>query len=171
MYSYAVSQKPRISAIVTVLAISVSAPFAYAGSATDVKFIKSDSFADMPYSHHARDDVMNELQQHFAKLAAKLPSDQTLKIEVIDIDLAGRIEPNQIGLNIDMRILRGGADWPRMKFTYSVESQGKIVKTGAADVSDMNYLRSFNRYSANEPLRYEKKMLDEWFRKEISPAN
>jgi hypothetical protein len=151
------------------LAITATASFqiAHAASAIDVKFIKSESFADMPFSHHGRDDVMNELQLHFAKLAAKLPSGQTLKIEVNDVDLAGRIEPHQIGHNNDMRILRGAADWPSMKFSFIVESQGKVIKSGLADVNDMNYLRGFNRYSANEPLRYEKKMLDEWFRKEL----
>jgi hypothetical protein len=168
MYSYSIIHKPRLSAIMTLLAIAASIQFAHAASTAEVKFIKSESFADMPFSHHGRDDVMNELQQHFARLGAKLPAGQTLKIEVNDIDLAGRIEPNQIGHNSDMRILRGGADWPSMKFSYTIESQGKVIKSGAADISDMNYLRSFNRYNANEPLRYEKKMLDEWFRKEIS---
>ena len=171
MHPFIISLKHTLSTKITAFAVTAMLPFAHAAAATEVKFTKSELFADMPFSQHARDDVMNTLQQHFAKLAAKLPADQTLKIDVTDIDLAGRIEPNQIGINIDMRILRGGADWPHMKFSYAVESQGKVVKSGTADVSDLNYLRSFNRYSANEPLRYEKKMLDDWFRKELSPAN
>jgi Protein of unknown function (DUF3016) len=170
MHSYSISMKPRLSVVMTAVVFTACLQIAHATAAAEVKFIKSDSFVDMPFSHSGRDDVLKELAQHFEKLAAKLPTGQTLKIDVSDIDLAGRIEPSLINHNSDMRILRGGADWPSMKFSYSVESQGKVVKSGAANINDMNYLRGFNRYSANEPLRYEKKMLDEWFRKEVSVA-
>ena len=32
----------------------------------------------------------------------------------------------------------------------------------------MDYLASFNRYSGNDRLRYEKAMLDEWFARRIA---
>ena len=64
-------------------------------------------------------------------------------------------------------VLRGAADWPRMQLKFSVESSGKAVKSGEVSLSDMNYLRNMNRYPNNEPLRYEKRMLDLWFEKEI----
>ena len=64
----------------------------------------------------------------------------------------------------DIRVLKGGADWPVIKLRYSVESQGKVLRSGEARVADMSYLTHTNRYSSNEPLRYEKRMLDEWFK-------
>jgi hypothetical protein len=154
-----------IRVVVATVAIGFNAAAAHA--ATEVKFIKPENFMDMPFSHSGREDVLKDIQRHFEKLAEKLPTGQELKIDVQDIDLAGRIEPQQITTNSDFRILRGGADWPSMKFSYRVEADGKVIKSGNANVNDMNYLRGFNRYSSSEPLRYEKKMLDEWFRKEI----
>ncbi len=150
------------------LAAGVFASSAY--SAVTVTFTKSETYADMPFSQSGKDDVFAELRRHFEKLGAKLPSGQDLKIEVRDIDLAGAIEPQRMSTNSDFRILRGGADWPMIELKYVIEAEGKSVKTGEARVNDLNYLRGLNRYSANEPLRYEKKMLDEWFQREIISA-
>ncbi len=141
---------------------------ANAYSAVSVNFTKPESYADMPFSDSGKEDVYKELRLHFAKLGAKLPAGQDLKIDVRDINLAGAIEPQRINTNSDFRILRGGADFPMMEFKYVIEAQGKVVKSGDARVTDLNYLRGLNRYSANESLRYEKKMLDEWFVKEIA---
>ncbi len=140
---------------------------ANAYSAVSVKFTKPEGFADMPFSDSGKEDVYKELRRHFDKLGAKLPAGQDLKIDIRDINLAGSIEPQRISTDGDFRVLRGGADFPMMEFKYVIESQGKVIKSGDARVTDFNYLRGLNRYSANEPLRYEKKMLDEWFVKEI----
>ncbi len=138
-----------------------------AHAAATVNFIQPDNYADMPSSQSDKDDVYKELQHHFQKLAAKLPAGQDLKIDIRDINLAGSIEPTRISSIGDYRILRGGADWPMIEFKFTIEAAGKVVKSGDARVSDFNYLRGFNRYSANEPLRYEKKMLDDWFKTEM----
>ena len=143
---------------------------ANAYAAVSVNFTKPEGFADMPFSDSGKEDVYKELRRHFDKLGAKLPAGQDLKIDVRDINLAGSIEPQRISTNGDFRILRGGADFPMMEFKYVIEADGKVVKSGDARISDFNYLRGLNRYSANEPLRYEKKMLDEWFVKEIAPT-
>jgi hypothetical protein len=135
-----------------------------AGATVTVTFTKSDGYADMPFTPWEKERVMKDLQSHFDKLGAQLPQGQDLKVEILDIDLAGRIEP-RIGVSHDIRILKGGADWPIIQLRYSVESQNKVLKSGESRVADMTYLSHFNRYSANEPLRYEKKMLDDWFKK------
>lgn len=131
-----------------------------------VTFTQPERYADMPFASWDRERVMKDLRGHFDKLGATLPPGQDLKIEVQDIDLAGRIEPNT-RFGHDIRILRGGADWPVIQLHYSVEADGKVLKSGDARLSDMNYLNHgtyLNHYSASEPLRYEKRMLDEWFK-------
>lgn len=134
-----------------------------AGAVVTVTFTQPENYVDMPFAPWDKERVMKDLRQHFDKLGAQLPQGQDLKVEVLDIDLAGRIEP-QLRFGHDIRVLRGGADWPAMQLRYSVESQGKVLKTGEKRVADMNYLwNHINKYSANEPLRYEKKMLDNWF--------
>ena len=137
------------------------------GSVT-VKFTDPDKYGDMPFATSDKQDVMADLQKHFEKLAATLPAGQDLKIEVLDIDLAGRVEPGTRATR-DLRILRGSADWPIIRIRYSLEAQGKILKSGEERVADQNYMMGFNHYNSGESLRYEKQMLDRWFKKTLAP--
>ena len=150
--------------------VALSAAFSFAASNANatvtVTFTQPERFIDMPFASWDKERVLKDLRGHFDKLGATLPQGQDLKVEVQDIDLAGRIEPNT-RLGHDIRVLKGGADWPMIQLRYSVEAGGKVLKSGDERVSDMTYLdrgTHLNRYSANEPLRYEKRMLDEWFK-------
>lgn len=150
--------------------VALSAALSFAASnaiaVVTVTFTQPERYVDMPFASWDKERVMKDLRGHFDKLGATLPQGQDLKVEVQDIDLAGRIEPNT-RLGHDIRVLKGGADWPMIQLRYSVEADGKVLKSGDERVSDMTYLdrgTHLNRYSANEPLRYEKRMLDEWFK-------
>jgi len=136
-------------------------------AATTVSFTKPENFVDVSFSPTDRADELARLSEHFSKLGAKLPAGQDLAVEVLDVDLAGRVEPRYQAVGRDLRILRGMADWPMIQLRYTVTADGKSVKSGEARVSDMNYLQHLNRYPSGEPLRYEKAMLDDWFKKEI----
>lgn len=140
-----------------------------ANATTTVTFVAPEKFTDMPFAPYEKDRVIAALKAHFEKLAAKLPEGQDFKVEVLDVDLAGERD-YRASAPQDLRILRGGADWPKMELRYSVESQGKVLKSGTAHVADMNYLQSFNQYTSGEYLRYEKRMLDAWFKKTILEA-
>lgn len=142
------------------------APLAWAGAT--VTFVNPDKFIDVPFSLHERETALKQLEAHFVRLAARLPAGQDLKVEVTDLDLAGTEQPGRFGREI--RVLKGMADWPRIDFKYSVEAQGKVVKSGSAQVKDMSYLQRANRYPNDEPLRYEKRMLDDWFKSEFGPG-
>ena len=137
-------------------------------AAVTVTFTQPDKYIDMPFSSSDKEMVMTDLQRHFDKLGATLPAGQDLKLEVLDIDLAGRVEPSARSTR-DFRVLRGGADWPAITIRYSLESQGKVIKSGEERVTDQNYLMGFNHYSSNESLRYEKQMLERWFKKTLLP--
>ncbi|WP_377703096.1 DUF3016 domain-containing protein [Pseudoduganella sp. UC29_71] len=136
---------------------------AFAGGAT-VTYIDSDKFADLPFSRIDRERVLEDLTSHFVELGKLLPPGQELKVEVTDLDLAGRIDYGRRSGN-DIRIMRGMADWPRMELRYRLEEGGKVLRSGEAKLSDMNYLDNARVVTANEPLRYEKQMLDDWFAK------
>ena len=131
-----------------------------------VVFANPDGYADMPLTESGKADVLKALEGHFAQFAKRLPSGKELKIEVLDIDLAGRLE-RSIRYSVDMRVLRGGADWPSINLRYSLEESGKVVRNGEARLIDMNYLNHHNRYAASDPVRYEKVMIDNWFRSTI----
>lgn len=152
----------RSMLVATGVALSLAA--IHVNAAVTVNFTKPDAYTDIGFSSWEKDKVMKDLSQHFDKLGAQLPQGQDLKIEVLDIDLAGRIEPRFRTTGQDIRVLRGSADWPVIQLRYSIESVGKVVKSGEARVADMSYLQNYNRYNTGEPLRYEKRMLDNWFK-------
>jgi hypothetical protein len=137
-----------------------SAPGARAG--VTVTVANPQNFADLPYAGYDRDRTLSEIQAHFARKAAALPAGQDLKIEILDIDLAGRIKPSRRA-SYDIRILNGGADWPHMHLRYTLESNGKVIGSGDEHLSNMAYLNRLNKYSSGDNLRYEKQMIDDWF--------
>lgn len=150
----------------SVLAAVFAAASVVAHADVTVKFTQPENYTDMPFSQDGKDRVMNDLKRHFDKLGAKLPAGQDLKVEVLDIDLAGRLEMTARA-STDFRILRGTSDWPMIKLRYSVESKGQVLKSGEERVADMSYLQQINSYTANESLRYEKLMLDRWFKNNV----
>ncbi len=139
-----------------------------ASAAVTVTFSHPENFRDMPFSPTDREQILQDLSEYFAHLGERLLPGQDLRVEVLDLDLAGRLHPNFRGQQ-DVRILRGGADWPHMKVRYTLESNGKVIDSGVDDISDMAYLDHINRYSDGDRLRYEKHMIDDWFTKKFAP--
>lgn len=138
------------------------------GATTTVTYAAPDKFSDLPFVPWDREQTLNDLTEHFSRLGASLPPGQDLRIEVTDVDLAGRLVPSARH-GRDLRILSGRADWPRIELRYAVEQDGRVLKSGEARLADMNYLMHGNRYFDGEPLRYEKQMIDEWFKQTIGP--
>lgn len=141
-----------------------------ASAATTVNYIQPDRFSDVPFTPWERDNVLQQITDHFNKLGQELPPGQDLRIDVLDIDLAGREFPNAHS-GRDIRIMKGRADWPRMQLRYAVEENGQVIKSGEAQIQDMDYQNHLNRYFDSDALRYEKQMIDDWFEKTIGPIH
>ena len=155
----------KTNSIVAALLAAILPPLSEgAGAAVAVTFVEPEKYADMPYSAFDKERVLLNLREHFDKLGAALPAGQDLNVEILDIDLAGRIEPT-MRTSYDLRILRGTADWPSITLRYTLVFQGKTLKSGEERIADMTYLQGYNRYFSGEYLRYEKQMLDRWFQK------
>ncbi len=131
-----------------------------------VSYVKPEEFSDVPWSPRDREQLLKDLTAHFNKMGQKLPAGQVLKIEVLDVDLAGRTYPRHFSPD-DIRILRGGADWPHMHLHFTLEQDGKVLRSGDAQLSNMMYQERINRYSSSDSLRYEKQMMDDWFEQEF----
>ncbi|MCU6500586.1 DUF3016 domain-containing protein [Rugamonas sp. A1-17] len=152
----------------TMLAASLALLAGAAWAEVSVSYVKPDDFSDVPRNAIDRERVLKDFSDYFAALNAKLPAGQNLKIEVLDIDMAGRMWPRRHG-GEDIRVLNGGADWPRMHLRYTLEQDGKVLRSGDEQLSNMNYMQTLSRYSDSDTLRYEKQMLDDWFNKAIVP--
>lgn len=148
-------------------AVLMAGSSAVAAPVATVTFANPTAFSDVPHSVSEREEVFKELGDHFGRLAAKLPAGQELIVEVLDLDLAGRVYPARYSAK-DLRVLKGAADWPHIKMRYTISEGGKVISQGEENLSDMNYLMGHNRYRSDESLRYEKRMLDNWFKERIA---
>ena len=151
--------------------LSVSALLALAAGAAcaadvTVTYIQHENFSDIPTGGE-REETLRNLTAHFVKLGAKLPAGQQLRIDVLDIDMAGSEQPSRG--RTDMRVTTKG-EWPRMNLTYSLESNGQVLSSGDAELRDTSFLDRPNRYMDHDVSRFEKKMIDAWFEKTIVPA-
>ena len=150
----------------TWLAAALLAAAGAASAGVTVTYEKPEEFIDMPRSPVERDRVLREVTRHFDSLAKDLPAGQQLKVTVTDLDLAGREEPRRWAMD-DIRIMRGGADWPTLKLSYTLEENGQVLRSGEESLKNMMYQQRINRYSSGDALRYEKQMVDDWFQKTI----
>lgn len=150
-----------------VLAMALVAAAAGASAAATVTYVNPDKMTDVPRFRADRESMEEELLAHFNTLSARLPAGQDLKVEILDIDLAGDVFPRVAIQNV--RVMKGRADYPHIHLRYSIEQDGKVLSSGERKLTDMSYLNGFNRYSS-DIFRHEKQMLDDWFRKEVVAA-
>ena len=153
--------KTVLAAVAALLASSA------AWAQVSVTYVKPDDYTDVPRNLMDRERTLKDFTEYFKTLNKKLPAGQQLKIEVLDIDLAGRLYPRRDGDEI--RIMNGGADWPHVHLKYTLEQDGQVLRSGDEQLSNMMYQGRVGGYFDSDALRYEKQMLDDWFNKSIVP--
>lgn len=137
---------------------------AMAAGTVEVSFVAPAQFTDVERGVIDRERTLRSLSEILQTLGRALPDGQTLSLEILDVDLAGEIEPLRWSWH-DLRVLRGGVDSPRMTVRYTLQADGRTIKAGQAQLSDMNYLFA----ARGHPLRhsgvlpYETRMLKQWF--------
>ena len=157
---------PSIIAAAIPVALSLCASASWAK--TEIQFIKSDNFVDIGNRISIRDgeETLKRVAAALTERAdAVLAPGQDMKIEVQDIDLAG--DPHPLGGRMDMIRVIKPLYRPAMKFSYAVTQDGKTVREGRAELQDMGFMDHFNRYFRDDPLYYEKPMLDKWFEEQF----
>lgn len=107
--------------------------------------------------------VQEALRAHLQALGdEKFAEGQRLEIEILDIDLAGRFEPWHFHLQ-DTRIMRD-VTWPSIHLRYTLRGPQGEIASGKETISDMDYLSHSPFLPEHDRLRYEKRMLSDWFR-------
>jgi hypothetical protein len=157
----------RLARAGVLCALALCAGAASAGP-VDVSFVDEKRFADAGNTPWDEEHNLKLLAEHLQALGQRhLPAGQSLKVEVLDVDLAGESRPTRYG---DIRIARGRADIPRITLRYSLLAGGQVLRQAEETVSDLNYMNHLREASSSETLRYEKRMLGEWFRARFVPA-
>ena len=151
-----------------VVALSLAGA-AHAAGVVEVSFVTPERFTDAGDYGRSRDDNLARLSAHLAQLGQLyLAQGQSLAVDVLDVDLAGRVNP--FGRRGDIRVVNGRVDWPRISLRYRLEAGGRELQSGTEMVVDMNYLQGAATRRDTDPLRYEKAMLDGWFKAHFAAA-
>ncbi len=143
--------------------MAVAGPASAAGTVA-VLFSSPSKYADAGTTRWEEDANLKALAEHLQALGKRFLRDsEVLRVEVLDVDLAGTPRPSR-RTGAPLRIVKGGADWPRVSLRYSLEVNGVAVRSAEESVADMNYTRGLLGYRGGEPLAYEKNMLEKWFK-------
>ena len=152
----------RIREYFAVLLVAAAMP---AGAAVTVTF-GPGPYSDMGPVGAEREKVKDELARHLQALGARyLAPQDNLRVEVLDVDLAGELQLSRGGR--DVRVARGKADFPRIKVRYTLEAGAKSA-SGEETISDSSYLWFPARGRESEALYHEKRLLDAWFKEHFA---
>ena len=107
--------------------------------------------------------LADDLRVHADRL---LPPDEQLQVTFEDIKLAGDFEPwHRPGLD-DVRVLKDIYP-PRAQLHYRLlAGDGRVLREGDAKLADLSYLQRAVP-DTTDALRYDKRMLREWLRREF----
>jgi len=115
-----------------------------------------------------RGDWVQQLAKYVRTTASKeLQPGQTLEVTFTDIKRAGDYEPWHGPRADDIRVMRDIYP-PRVTLTYTLKNaQGQVLGEGERKLQDTGYLHSIGRQSDTDPLRYEKRLLEDWIRRDL----
>lgn len=135
-----------------------------AGAGTvNVSFVNASNYWDAGNASWEEGANLELLAAHLRQLGQRwLPADQELKVDVLQVDLAGGLRP--FNGAVPVRVITGGADLPRIQLRYSLQSGGKTIASGEEWVKDLDYTHGLAARGDGEALFYEKRMLATWFK-------
>lgn len=137
-----------------------------------VQWTDPAQFTELRYSRNRwdaqRGDWVEDLAEHLRKQASKqLPEGQKLEVTITDIKRAGDYEPWHGPRLDDVRIMRDIYP-PRISLQFTLtDANGQVIDQGERKLSDTGYLLNSSLPSNTDPLRYEKRLLNDWVRREL----
>jgi len=132
----------------------------------EVRFAEPERYSDAGATRAEQAGNLEELARHLERLAQRLPPDHVLRVEVLDVDLAG----TQIGLS--PRVVNNAGDLPRLHLRYSVNAGNRVLAAGEDHLTRLDYARTMRSARSSTPLFDEKRLLDDWFAQRIAgPAH
>lgn len=121
-------------------------------------------WSDAGETAREREANLAELAAGLRAQAPRLPADQVLRVTLQDVDLAGTVRPGA-RTGQPLRVLRGGADWPRITLQYVLLQGDRELRRGDEQLADMNY--SWRTGVSSAPLAHEQRLLADWFEQRI----
>lgn len=116
-----------------------------------------------------RGDWVTSLASYLQKSATRQLADgRTLDVTITDIKRAGDFEPWRGPSLNDVRFMRDIYP-PRITLTFTLsDAQGQVLDQGERKLLDNGYLMTGGVLrNDTDPLRFEKRLLDDWLRREL----
>lgn len=147
--------------LAAVLVTALTGPARAAGT-VEVGFLPSDRYADAGLDPTDAQNNQAAISAYLRQLGTRwLPDGQTLKIDVLELDMAGYRRDTSRG---NRRIERDLADSPRMVVHYVLSDGATVLASGEDRLTDMAYLYHWADANPSDNFRAEKRMLDKWFK-------
>ena len=178
----------RLLALGVALATALSLASEPAGAADAarpriaVEFVRPERFTDVKAtarpSQAEAAGILADVERFVVETGERLvPPERSLAIRVTDIDLAGEFEPWRGPQFEHTRFMRESSP-PRIELEFRLQdAQGRVLAEGTRTLRDPLYLTRSVRHSlarkglgdvANDRLRYEKSLLEDWLRAELA---
>ena len=127
---------------------------------TDVRY-------DTSFSRQSPEQWLGSLARYLQQRAEqRLPPGQHLDVTFTDIQRAGIYEPWRGPQWSDIRIVKDPYS-PRIDLRFTLtDANGKVVDEGTRTLRDLAFLHR-NLPLGSDPLRFEKRLLDDWLRREF----
>ncbi len=145
-----------------------------AAGPVNVQWNDPDTFTELRSSRNRfeaeRGNWVQQLAEYTRKSAEKvLQPGQTLDVTLVDIKRAGDFEPWHGPRANDIRIMRDIYP-PRITLQYVLKgADGAVRNEGEAALRDSGFLHGgVGLQSSNDPLRYEKKLIEDWVRRDLA---
>ena len=165
--------------IAAIIGLSVSSWTVFAADESEgdsnihITFTDSENYSDIGDGFTSTEKGaaanLEGIEQYVQKQAKKyLPADQKLEITFTNIDLAGEFEPWGATMD-DIRIVKSIYP-PRIDLQFRVkDASGNVIREGERKLRDLSFMMNL-RLNNNDPLRYEKTLIDDWMRKDVRPT-
>ena len=92
-------------ALTIAVAVALSIASSHAAATAIVSYVNPDAMADVPRHHKDLESMEYAFTEHLNHLSEQLPAGQVLKVEFLDIDLAGDVFP-RVPVR-DIRVTKG----------------------------------------------------------------
>jgi hypothetical protein len=160
------STRTLLALLGAVLALSAQA------GTVEVSYDASKPHTDAGALPPQREERLAALAAHLRALGERrLPAGQTLQVEIVDLDLTGRVQMSKRTL-AETRVVTGRADGPRIQLRYSLRDAGATLASGEDSLHDaaLPRLGEARDSGGGDPLRSEKALLDRWFEERFGKA-
>ncbi|WEN15054.1 DUF3016 domain-containing protein [Rhodanobacter sp. AS-Z3] len=158
----------RLGWLISLLLVCAVASAAQVVDSVNVHYRNPDNFTEMKRSFGMNRVDTNAylvpLKRHIEQRAARiLTPGERLDIEVTDVDRAGEYEPWRGPDFNRVRIIKDVYP-PRIDLNFTLYgADGKVLRQGSRSLRDLSFLDRMGA-SAQDPLRYEKSLIDRWLR-------